>query len=157
MTADNNIAADTLDPPEEAHDDPTPMQDLDRAAAKRELDELFFLAKAYRSSKEFKELLDFIVRFRFYAPYNAMLLHVQKPDATVVATARKWYAEYGRTIRPGARALVILQPMGPVMFVFDVSDTERGDDAQDLPALVEQPFGARGLGVLDVVRFVQDQ
>lgn len=64
--------------------------------------------------------------------------------SAMVATARNWYAEYGRTVKPGARALVILQPMGPVMFVFDVSDTERGEDAQDLPSLVEQPFGARG-------------
>jgi hypothetical protein len=27
-------------------------------------------------------LLEFITRFRFYAPYNAMLIHVQMPGAT---------------------------------------------------------------------------
>jgi hypothetical protein len=37
--------------------------------------------------------------------------------------------ESGRRIKVGGRPLVILQPRGPVMFVFDVSDTEPEENA----------------------------
>jgi hypothetical protein len=46
-------------------------------------------------------------------------------------------------IEYGARPLVILQPMGPVMFVFEVSETEPTEDAQPLPPEVEKPFEVR--------------
>ena len=41
-----------------------------------------------------------------------------------MAPALRWLHDYGRTIRPAARSLAILQPIGPVTFVFDVSHTE---------------------------------
>lgn len=69
-----------------------------------------------------------------------MLVHVQLPGATFVAPAHRWLHDYGRLVRTGARPLVILQPMGPVMFVFDVSDTESTADAPHLPPTVERPF-----------------
>ena len=55
-----------------------------------ELDKLFDEVGAYRSTKEYSELLHFIRRFRKYAPYNAMLLHVQKPGSQFVTTAADW-------------------------------------------------------------------
>lgn len=110
----------------------------------RALDELFALTQQYRRSAQFKNLLDFVSRFRLYAPYNAMLLHVQRPGATYVAPASRWLRDYRRRIKPEAHPLVILQPMGPVMFVFDVSDTVPMDDAPPLPREVEDPFGVAG-------------
>jgi hypothetical protein len=107
------------------------------------LDELFSGARQYRSSQEYMELLSFVGRFRFYSPFNAMLIHIQMPGATYVATPHRWIKEYGRRIRTGARPLVILQPMGPVMFVFDVSDTEPGEHAKPLPREVENPYEVR--------------
>ena len=107
------------------------------------LDELFTLARRYRTSAAYAELLNFVARFRFYAPFNAMLVHVQMAGATFVAPAHRWLRDYGRRIRPEARPLVILQPMGPVMFVFDVSDTEALDGAAPLPPEVERPFEIR--------------
>lgn len=106
---------------------------------KRALDELFFLTTQYRSGKNYQELLSFVSRFHRYSPYNTMLVHIQKPGSRFVATPTRWMKEYGRTIKPGVQPLVILQPMGPVMFVFDVSDTE-GDA---LPPEVENPFEVR--------------
>ena len=111
----------------------------DKKTAKHALDELFSLTSRYRTSKEYFDLLKFVAHFRFYSPYNAMLVHVQMPGARFVAPPHRWRNQYGRQIRPGARPLVILQPMGPVMFVFDVSDTE-GDP---LPPQVEKPFEVR--------------
>jgi hypothetical protein len=119
---------------------PAPAAEWERDAAKRALDELFTLSHQYRASKAYYELLQFVGRFRFYSPFNAMLVHVQMPGATFVAPPHRWLHDYGRQIRPEARPLVILQPMGPVMFVFDVSDTEPTENAQPLPLEVELPF-----------------
>lgn len=116
----------------------------ERTTTQRALDDLFSTARMYRGSKEFKELLDFTVRFRSYAPFNAMLAHVQMPGAVFVAPAHRWLSEHRRRVRVSARPLVILQPMGPVMFVFDVSDTEPLEDAPQLPTPVIAPFETRG-------------
>jgi hypothetical protein len=121
----------------------SPAQAWDREAATRALDELFSLTAHYGSSKAYHELLRFVGQFRFYSPFNAMLVHVQRPGATFVAPPHRWRDEYGRYIRLGARPLIILQPMGPVMFVFDVSDTEPMPNAPPLPPEVVNPFAVR--------------
>lgn len=112
--------------------------------SRRALDDLFESAKRYRTGKEFDELRQFVRRFRFYAPYNAMLLHAQMPGAEFVAPAYRWRREYRRRILPGQRPLVILQTMGPVMFVFDVSQTEAEPGSPPLPQLATSPFEAAG-------------
>lgn len=120
-------------------DGPSPADLWDERAAQRALDDLFNATFAYRSSKAYFELMRFMSHFRFYSPYNAMLLHIQRPGARFVAAATRWQREYGRRVRPDANPLVILQPMGPVMFVFDVADTE----GHNLPPEVENPFEVR--------------
>ena len=107
---------------------------------KKALDELFIQVKTYRKSSDFQGLLTFIRRFRFYSPYNAMLIQIQMPGAKFVATPRAWLDKYKRTVKTGSRPIVILQSMGPVMFVFDVSDSEPLPDAPALPKEVTNPF-----------------
>jgi hypothetical protein len=114
-----------------------------KRAALAALDELFAHSRRYRSSEAYQNLLDFVSRFRFYSPFNAMLVHVQMENATFVAPPHRWLRDYERRIKPDARPLVILKPMGPVMFVFDVSDTEAGRGAPPLPPEVERPFEVR--------------
>jgi len=121
----------------------TPAERWDEKATQHTLDELFHLARKYRTSESYRKLIDFVARFRFYSPYNAMLIHIQMPGATFVAPARRWIRQYGRTIRPNAHPLVILRPMGPIMFVFDVEDTEPGPKTRPLPQEVEKPFEVR--------------
>jgi hypothetical protein len=122
----------------------SPAAEWDRDITRRALDELFRLAGEYKTTNEYRELLDFVGRFRFYSPYNAMLVHIQMPGAEYVAPPHRWLREYRRHIRPGARPIVILQPMGPVMFVYDVWDTEPEDGAPPLPPEIERPFETRG-------------
>jgi len=124
-------------------DELTPAQTWDAEVTKHAIDELFNLAKKYHSSSSYWELMRFIANFRYYSPYNAMLVHIQMPGARYVAPPHRWEREYGRKIKPNARPLVILQPMGPVMFVFDVSDTEEGLNPKALPPEVEKPFEVR--------------
>lgn len=89
-----------------------------------ELDKLFQEIGTYRKSEEFKELLDFIKKFPRLAPFDALLVHIQKPGSVYVASEAQWKQRFGRRVKTGARPLVILQPFGPVAFVFDLSDTE---------------------------------
>jgi hypothetical protein len=95
---------------------------LDQDSARAALDELFTLARKYNSSDAYLELMRFVGRFRFYSPFNAMLIYTQMPGALFVCTALRWRRDYHREIKIGARPIVILQPMGPILFVFDVSD-----------------------------------
>jgi hypothetical protein len=122
----------------------TPAEIWDREATKRALDELFQNARQYRSSKTYLELMSFIARFRFYSPYNAMLIHIQMSGARFVAPGNRWAKRYGRQVKTDARPLVILQPMGAVMCVFDVGDTEPGENPLPLPPEIERPFEVRG-------------
>ena len=106
----------------------------------RALDELFLVAQQFSTRAEYKELLEFIARFRMYSPFNAMLVRTQMPGARYVAPPNRWRETYLRNIRPGARPITILQPKGPVLFVFDVSDTEPMSNAPPLPQSVLDPF-----------------
>lgn len=123
--------------------DSGPRGKLDATSTRRGLDELFSLTSQYKSAQSFDNLLRFVANFRFYAPYNAMLVHIQMTGAKYVCSPSRWKDEFKRQIKPGARPLVILQPMGPVMFVFDVADTVALPGAPPLPKEVESPFEVR--------------
>lgn len=110
------------------------------AAAERLLNELVVDTLRYRQSKEYSRLLRFTRSFRAYKPFNALLVDVQKPGSTFVAPAGRWRDRYHRRLSVDAQPLVILQPFGPVMFVFDVVDTEPLPDAPPLPLEVTDPF-----------------
>jgi len=111
--------------------------DLDRKA----LDELFHEVGSYRNCNDFHELYQFIKKFPGIAPYNALLLHIQRPGSNYVATIPEWKKLFNRTVKPGARPLVILQAFGPVRFVFDLEDTE-GDEF--FPERLRNPFQTEG-------------
>jgi hypothetical protein len=126
-----------------AIEDSSPAKRWDREAQRRTLDDLFTNARQFRSTKSYYELMQFVARFRFYSPFNAMLIHTQMAGATYVAPAYRWSREYRRIVKPGARPIVILQPMGPIMFVFDVGDTEPLAGAPPLPRQIDRPFEIR--------------
>ena len=100
--------------------------------------QLISATELYSSSSARKALLEFTVRFRTFAPFNAMLLHIQKPGLTYAATAEDWKSRFNRVPKSNARPLLILRTMGPVDFVWDIQDT-KGDavpcDAFAFPAL----------------------
>ncbi len=116
--------------------------DADRAL----IEQLIAETELYATSKAFAELLEFVTKLRGFAPFNAMLLHVQKPGLTHAATARDWITRFGRRPKEHARPLVVLRSMGPVGFVFDVLDTE----GKELPA---DAFAFPVLGQMSEVRF----
>ena len=101
-----------------------------------EIDRLYQEVLDYRSTADFRELLRFVSRFRHIAPYNAMLIHMQKPGSEYVASAADWRDRFDRRVKPGARPLLILKPFGPVSFVFEYHDTE----GAPLPDEMIRPF-----------------
>ena len=96
------------------------------------LDQLLADSRLYTQSNHYQELLDFVVRLRNFAPFNAMLLQVQKPGLRYAASARDWQVCFGRQPVDGARPLLILWPFGPVALVYDVVDTEGRDLPRDV-------------------------
>ncbi len=108
--------------------------DLDNPNESRAaLDKIIEEARLYQTSKEYKELLKLVSTLRNLAPFNAMLLHVQKPGLTYAATAAEWRKRFNRFPKPDARPLLIMWPFGPVALVYDVLDT----DGEALPPGVE--------------------
>ena len=103
------------------------LKEPEQAPERVLIDQLIAATRLYNSSEAIEELFDFAIRFRAFAPFNAMLLHIQKPGLTQAATARDWWERFGRVPKVGKRPLLILRTMGPVDFVFDILDTE-GDD-----------------------------
>lgn len=111
-----------------------------RTAGDSTLDELFARSSAYLSTDKFVELIQFTSKLREYSPYNNMLVYLQRPDATHWATASHWRKKFNRKVKDDARPLIMLQPMGPVMLVYDVTDTE----GPQLPALLADLFAVEG-------------
>ena len=129
----------TGDNMDQQHPPAQPHQE-DPEAERSLLAELLESSRLYHTGEDYLELLDFTSRLRNFAPFNAMLLQVQKPGLTYAASAWDWQMRFNRTTKEGARPLLILWPFGPVALVYDVLDTQ-GDD---LPVKVAETFHATG-------------
>ena len=91
------------------------------------IDDLLRQSVLYRSSEAYSEMVDFISRFRNYAPYNLMLVRVQDPSCSFFATANDWDHRFRRLVKEDARPMLILTPGGPVMAVYSLDGTQ-GDE-----------------------------
>ena len=96
----------------------------DLTAELNAIDEMFAASSFYRNSHEFLKLLNFIAHFPNYSAFNCFLLYTQNPSISYVATARAWARKFRRRLKFNANPLLILAPMAPVRFLFDVKDTE---------------------------------
>lgn len=83
------------------------------------------------AGRRFFETLVFIKQSRYLAPFNALLVKQQRPDATFVLSREKWHQNHGRKPRSGVQPIVVMIPFGPVDFVYDIKDLE-GIDAKPL-------------------------
>ena len=100
------------------------------------MDRLLTDARLYSTGKDYKDLLDFVVRLRNFAPFNAMLLHIQKPGLSYVARRADWRERFDRTVKEGSRPLLIMWPFGPVALVYDVQDTEGKPLPKDVTSFI---------------------
>ena len=118
------------------------------------LDSLFDEIRTYQDSQHYWRLLKSVSKMTWVAPYNAMLIEIQRSGCQFAATARMWHS-IGATIKPGANPLMILQRFGPVDFVFDIADTEGGND-KEIEKL-RNPFAAVGTIISpDVIKIIEN-
>jgi hypothetical protein len=131
---DSDVDPSQLDP------DDSGKSDVDRSL----LDQLLANSKLYKTTESYTEMLAFVIRLRNVAPFNAMLLQIQKPGLTYAASALDWETRFNRRIKEDARPLLILWPFGPVATVYDVLDTydPENPDADGLPENVASFFAA---------------
>ena len=91
---------------------------------KSTIDSLLQQSRAYRGSKDFQDMVNFMGAFRDYAPFNNMLVRLQNPTCSFYATEPDWIKRFERKLKEDARPMLILAPMHPVMLVYDLDQTE---------------------------------
>lgn len=106
------------------------VNDLD-STERALIEQLIAATNLYDNTEAVQQLLAFTTKLRAFAPFNAMLLHIQKPGLTHAATAHDWWNRFGRVPKKGTRPLFVLRTMGPVDFVFDIQDTEGAPVPED--------------------------
>lgn len=74
---------------------------------------------------------------------NALLAVLQYPHPKYLLPAHEWSERWGRTIRPEERPPVLLVPHGPVMFLYDIAQTEGSPGARPLPPHLLDPYAMR--------------
>lgn len=89
-------------------------------------DKLLQDSRLYKTSEDYLELIRFIARMRNFAPFNALLLQIQKPGMQYAASKTDWRERFGAEVKDDARPLLILWPFGPVALVYDVVDVVGG-------------------------------
>ena len=115
------------------------------------IDRLFKAIEDYRSSRFFLELLKFCANFKLLAPYNAMMVRTQMPEARYVLTEKNWREMYKRRPKRNARPLIILRKFGPVDYVFEIGDTEPipgvlfPTSEEDILASIADPYATTGV------------
>lgn len=61
-------------------------------------------------SDRYRKYLTTMSRFHRYSLNNIMLIHAQRPDATLVAGFNKWKNSFGRHVKKGEKGIQILAP-----------------------------------------------
>jgi hypothetical protein len=62
------------------------------------------------TSDKYVEYLRTMSRFHKYSTRNTLLIHMQKPDASLVAGYQAWQSKFGRFVKKGEKAIKILAP-----------------------------------------------
>lgn len=107
------------------------------------------------NSEAYRDYLSFYSKFTDYSANNILLISLQRPNATAVASFTKW-KQLGRHVKQGEKGIAILAPMFfkrddssdnsdeedtyiifKKVYVFDVSQTE----GKELPGLTKELTG----------------
>lgn len=109
------------------------------------------------TSEKYMAYLQTMSRFHRYSTRNTLLIHMQKPDATLVAGFQAWQSKFGRFVKKGEHGIKILAPM-PFLVKEEQQkldpDTHRpvlGEDGLPVMEEVERRFARfRAASVFDV-------
>jgi hypothetical protein len=122
------------------------MQNKNQANDKFTIDDLLRKSWIYKDSNAFVKFFKFIASFHHYSRYNTMLVYLQNEAVTFFGGKSFWKKRYNRRVKKDARPYIILAPMGPVMLVYDVMDTEGTESAEEFikNGLGHNPFDVKG-------------
>ena len=101
------------------------------------------------TSERYAEYLKTMSRFHKYSTRNTLLIHMQKPDATLVAGFQAWQNKWGRHVRKGEKSIKIL---APVPFV-KREEKEKLDPDTRLPIIGEDGMPVIEFTERQVARF----
>lgn len=74
----------------------------------------------------YSDFVEFAIYMRLkkgYSFFNSALILLQRPGALYVESEEVWANKYERHLLPEATPIVIMQPFGPINFVYDFADT----------------------------------
>jgi len=74
----------------------------------------------------YDDFVNFAVFMRLtkgYSYFNSALILLQRPGALFIESEDVWENRYERHVRPDATPIVVMQPFGPINFVYDFADT----------------------------------
>ena len=61
-------------------------------------------------SEKYRQYLAVMGRFHNYSVNNTILIHMQRPDATLVAGYTKWKTQFGRHVKYGEKGIQVIAP-----------------------------------------------
>ncbi|MCK9436173.1 MAG: hypothetical protein M0Q12_03070 [Synergistaceae bacterium] len=122
------------------------MQNKNQIIDKFTIDDLLHRSWIYKNSEAFFKFFNFIGSFHHYSRYNTMLVYLQNEAVTFFGGKSFWKKRFERGVKKDARPYVILAPMGPVMLVYDVMDTEGEETAEEFlrKGFGRNPFDVKG-------------
>jgi hypothetical protein len=134
---------DTLEDLEDAIDDSgADNKSLLKARLDQYISDLANATDEAALSAEIRRYLTFFSKFHSYSFYNRMLIFIQKPDATKVASYKTWQSKF-RQVNKGAKAITVLAPVSSKVGSPAASDDETENDM----------INALGAGRQTVTRF----
>lgn len=84
----------------------------------------------------------FLYRTSHWSLFNSALAYIQRNGCVCLKSEKDW-EKIGRTVKSSATPIVIMQPFGPVTFVYDFADTEGENvpiDLQRFNEFIEPPL-----------------
>ncbi len=98
-----------------------------QAKAQAALDRIGDGVRSVWDSEEWERWLRTLAKFHDYSLNNTMLIAMQIPEATRVASYRSWQRDFGRHVRRGERGIEVLVPMVVKSKLGEDDGTPQGD------------------------------
>ena len=99
-----------------------------QAKAQAALDRLGDGIRSVWESEEWERWLRTLAKFHDYSLNNTMLIAMQMPEATRVASYRSWQRDFNRHVKKGERGIEILVPMVVKSKLGEDDETPQGDE-----------------------------
>ena len=99
-----------------------------QARAQAALDRIGDGVRSVWESEEWAKWLRTLAKFHDYSLNNTMLIAMQMPEATRVASYRSWQRDFGRHVRRGERGIEVLVPMVVKSKPGEDDETPQGDE-----------------------------